>query len=214
MEVKDIFITIVGCGPGSPDYIAPAARRAVEQANVLVGARRLLDLFPGCAAEKIEAGADIEDVLCEIEVRRHRGGVVVLVTGDPGLCSLAKPVIARFGRRACRIIPGISSIQTAFARIGLDWLGARIIDAHGENPPGDFSGLEKEDKIAVLAGRDESFRWISMLADRAGSGRRIFLCEDLTLPGETVCEINASDLDSCSASPRTVVLLVREELLA
>ena len=45
MEVKGPAIVIVGCGPGSPDYLTPLARRAVERAEVLVGASRLLDLF-------------------------------------------------------------------------------------------------------------------------------------------------------------------------
>ncbi len=46
MAIEDQSISIVGCGPGSLDYLTPAALRAIEEAEVLVGAIRLLDLFP------------------------------------------------------------------------------------------------------------------------------------------------------------------------
>ena len=36
MEVSENVITIVGCGPGSADYITPAASNAVANATVLV----------------------------------------------------------------------------------------------------------------------------------------------------------------------------------
>ncbi len=32
-------IVIVGCGPGSPEYLTPAAKKAVYAADVLVGAQ-------------------------------------------------------------------------------------------------------------------------------------------------------------------------------
>ena len=129
MKMPDI--TIVGLGPGSPEYITPLAAKAVKGAEILVGARRLIDLFPNHRAKTIiEMGSQVETVLEEMAGLQDRP-MVVLVSGDPGLSSLARPVIARFGREACRVIPGISSIQVAFARLGLDWGKARIIDAHG-----------------------------------------------------------------------------------
>lgn len=204
---------IVGCGPGSPDYVTPAARKAVDEADVLVGARRLLDLFPEKQAERIAAGADIEKVLDEIDARRRNRKIAVLVTGDPGLCSLAQPVIERFGRRNCKVVPGISSIQAAFARIGMDWLDVHIIDAHGGNPDIDAISHENKRKIAVLAGREESLRWVSGFAGRLGDGWKIFLCEDITLPDERIRKVSRSDLEAVHASSRTVVLLIREDIL-
>src|SRR5512141_2502938 len=77
-------ITIVGAGPGSLDYLTPAGRRAVERAEVLVGANRLLDLFPDLSAERVPVGADVERALEAIAACGRRR-VAVLVTGDPGM---------------------------------------------------------------------------------------------------------------------------------
>ena len=172
MEVKRASIMIVGCGPGSPDYLTPLARQGVEQAEVLIGASRLLDLFPEHPGERVVVGADLEGVLREIDARRHRK-LAVLVTGDSGLCSLAQPVLKRFGRDACELVPGLSSIQVAFARVGLDWLDARIIDAHGAIPDIELGSLADVAKIAILAGRLESLGWVARLARMLGDGYRI-----------------------------------------
>jgi precorrin-6B methylase 1 len=101
VDVKGIRILIVGCGPGSPDYLTPAARRAAEGADVLVGAAHLLELFPGARAERIAVTGEIDSLLDEVAARCILGRVAVLVTGDPGLYSLARPVLSRFGREMC-----------------------------------------------------------------------------------------------------------------
>lgn len=103
--MKQHFLVIAGCGSGSPGSIAPEVRTAVEWAEVLVGERRLLDLFPESAAEKITVENSIEKVIREIEARRIIKRIVVLAAGDPGLSALADPLVRRFGRDTCRFIP-------------------------------------------------------------------------------------------------------------
>lgn len=213
MDIKSPSVIIAGCGPGSPEYLTPAVQKAVDRAEVLVGARRLLDLFPGHRAEKIVVGSDIEKILGEIDARRGSTQIVVLVTGDPGLCSLARPILKRFGRKACGVIPGISSVQVAFARVGIDWLDARIIDAHGENPDLNPESLMNDGKIAVFAGRSEAIRWVAEIVKAIGKGRRIYLCENLTLENEEIRQVQPDDLEKIKASSRSIILIIKEEEL-
>lgn len=77
--------------------------------------------------------------------------------GDPGLASLAKLVLRRFGLHACEVLPGISSVQVAFARLGLDWLDARILSAHARLPLAVLGELSDYAKLAILAGH--RVRW-------------------------------------------------------
>jgi len=212
MEVKGPPIVIVGCGPGSPDYLSPLARQFAEEAEVLIGASRLLGLFPEHPGERVVAGADVEGVLREIGLRRRRK-VAVLVTGDSGLCSLAQPVLKRFGRDACQLIPGVSSVQVAFARVRLDWLDARIIDAHGASPDIELPALAGTGKIAILGGNLGSLGWVARLAETLGDGYRIYVCENLTLPEERIRSVPSGDLDGLEVSSRTVFLLIQETLL-
>jgi cobalt-precorrin-7 (C5)-methyltransferase len=209
--MKKPDITIVGCGPGSPEYLIPLAAKAVENAEILVGTRRLIDLFPDHRAKTIiEMGRHVEPVLEEMAGLQDRS-MVVLVSGDPGLSSLSRPVIARFGREACRVIPGISSTQVAFARLGLDWGEARIIDAHGQNPEIDLSDLLASGvkKIAVLGGRKGSLEWLAKAVKGLGLDWDIYVMEDLTLEGEKIRLIKARDLRKITVSSRTIFLVVK-----
>ena len=66
MEMKSFPLSIVGCGPGSPEYVTAAARQAVARADVLVGSKRLMELFADCTAEKVFVEADITALLEQI----------------------------------------------------------------------------------------------------------------------------------------------------
>ena len=208
MEIKPI--TIAGCGPGSLDYVTPAARSAIESAQVLVGAKRLLDAFPHVAADRIAVGANIAQALDAIAGCLGQRRVVVLVTGDPGLCSLARPVIRRFGRAACRVIPGISSVHAAFASVGIDWLGARILSAHDTAPALDPASLAMEDKLAVLAGNPAHAAWTDALISALLPTHEIYLCENLTLADESVRRVDAKPMNLAS---RSILILIRKEIL-
>lgn len=213
MAIEFQSISIVGCGPGSLDYLTPASLRAIERAEVLVGAKRLLDLFPSSTAERIVVSAEIGEVLDHIAMRADRQRIAVLVTGDPGLFSLAKPVIERFGRTRCRVIPGVSSVQTAFARIGVDWADARIISIHKEYPV-NYAQLTDADKVAVFCGRGGSTKWIAdhLLGDRPRDSR-IFVCQNLTMDNEQVREVDSADLTTLDAAPSTIVLIIKGKVL-
>jgi precorrin-6y C5,15-methyltransferase (decarboxylating) CbiE subunit len=214
MEIEKKKIMIVGCGPGAVELITPAAREAALAAEVLVVSSRLEALFPESCAERIDSGVDIEGTIEKIAARRDAGRrVAVLATGDPGVFSLAQPVVRHFGRENCEVIPGISSIQVAFARLGLPWHDAVIISAHKENPEITAAELRLAGKLVLLGGRTEGLRWIAGILKDIGRGRRIFLCEELTLPGERIAEITPGELMDLHVSTRAIVLAIRRELI-
>jgi cobalt-precorrin-7 (C5)-methyltransferase len=207
-------ITVVGCGPGSPEYVTPAAIAAVEKADLIIGTERLVRLFQSKPRQCVVVNSTVEQALNAIEQRPDCKNVAVLVTGDPGIFSLARLVIERFGREQCRVVPGISSIQEAFARLGLDWADAKILSAHKEDPAPDDS-LLRSDKIAVLLGRARSLRWVAdHIMENAPADRRIFVFENLTLDDESVREARREELRDLPVSSRTVVLIIRGDLLS
>jgi precorrin-6y C5,15-methyltransferase (decarboxylating) CbiE subunit len=205
---------IVGCGPGSVRYVTAAAREAAAGAETLVGGKRLLELFPDGAAERIVVGADIAAVLEQVAAKRAAGRrVVVLVGGDPGLHSLAQNVIRRFGRQSCEVVPAISSLQVAFARLGLDWSDARILSAHGRTPAIAANELVETGKIAILAGTKEALGWSAAMAAALQVTHAAYLAENLTLDNERFQPLTAARLAASDASSLSIVLLIRKALL-
>jgi precorrin-6y C5,15-methyltransferase (decarboxylating) CbiE subunit len=171
-------------------------------------------LFPEHGGEQVAWTADVVSLLDQIERTRGAGRrVAVLVSGDPGLCSLARRVIERFGRHAVEVIPGISSVQVAFARLGLDWTHARIVSAHGRTPEIAPDELPRGGEIAVLAGSREALQWSAAAARSLESSHAAILCENLTLPDECVRPMTPDQLDAATVSPLSLVLLIRRNLI-
>lgn len=127
-------ITVVGIGPGDPAYLLPQARAAIHDTRVLVGGRRALaDLAPaGVRTHAI--GADIAEVLTFIRNALRDDDVVVMVSGDPGYYSMLDALRRTFPPEQMAVIPGISSVQFAFARLALPWHDARLLSFHGREP--------------------------------------------------------------------------------
>lgn len=210
MALRRKTISIVGCGPGGPDFITPAARRCIEQASVLAGTQRLLDMFPESRAKQVVMGSHLESGINQLAPFRGER-IAVLVTGDPGLCSLSRHVIRHFGRSACRVIPGISSIQAAFAAIGEDWQDVRVINAHHGIPAVDPRSLAGTRKLAILGGHRDARPWMAEVATALGAHTVLYVCERLTMPTERIRRVNRSALKNLNAADPHVVLMIKEK---
>lgn len=203
-------IAIIGCGPGARECVTLEALLAIQQAEVLIGTPRLLSLFPELAAQAVPVSGRRAEVFDVIEQHRDRN-LAVLVTGDPGLASLAAPIVERFGLAACRIIPGISSVQVAFARLGLSWEQVRILSAHALCPQYDPVLMQREKAIAVLSGDANSQQWISSLAAGLGPQWRATVAQNLTLPDERVFAASPGELAKLPQPLRAVIVFQRTE---
>jgi precorrin-3B C17-methyltransferase len=119
---------VVGLGPGDPDWLTPEATHVLGEASDLVGYAAYLDRVPLRAGQARHAS----DNRVEIERARHAlalaatGQVVAVVSGgDPGIFAMAAAVFEAIERGeaawrdlAIKIVPGISAVQAAAARIG------------------------------------------------------------------------------------------------
>ncbi len=206
-------IVIAGCGPGHEDYVSVLAHKAATQAEVLVGAQHLLDLFPQSSCQQIVVRGAMSNVLDQMEAL-HNKKFCVLVSGDTGLFSLARLVVNRFGRKNCQLIPGISSIQVAFSRLALNWSDALFISAHGRVPQVNTAELVHYDKIALLAGDATAVCWAADRLTELGTDYIAMSCENLTLSTEKIREFDDDEsLRQASLPARTILLLLKKELL-
>ena len=201
-------LMIVGCGPGAVDYMTEAGRKGIAQADALAGSAHLLKLYTTDGKAQLPIASDIEGALEAIDVYLKEGKrVAVLVSGDPGLCSLATPVIRRFGMEACEVIPGISSVQLLFARLGLDWMEARIISAHKSLPALEASELAGVKTLVILCGHHVSQQWVIEMYLSLGQGRKLIVCQDLSLPSERIDEVDGAMFSKMELSSRTIVVI-------
>jgi len=92
------------------------------------------------------------------------------------------------------VIPGISSVQLAFARLCLPWNDAVIFSAHGRSAEklADLSG--NIGKAAVLTGTDNPPERVFEILEQGGNQRKYYFCFDLSLPTESVLELSSGDV--------------------
>ncbi|KUN04078.1 precorrin-6Y C5,15-methyltransferase [Streptomyces yokosukanensis] len=142
------MITVVGTGTG-----APVAEDVLAGAALVVGGRRHLDAvrLPE-GAEPVVLGplAPALDTIAEYLGKDLP--VVVLASGDPGFFGIVRALAERFGAERLDVRPGVSSVATAFARIGLPWDDAVVVSAHGRDLRSAVNVCRARPKVAVLTG--------------------------------------------------------------
>ena len=124
MDTGKIFV--VGTGPGSLEHITSAARKAVEQADVIVGYGTYLDLIKELlqGKEVVSTGMTQEVDRCRRAVELAKNGKVVAMIcgGDPGVYAMAGlvyEIVKSSGTPAVvEVIPGISALNAAASRLG------------------------------------------------------------------------------------------------
>ena len=203
-------VIIVGCGPGLKAYIHPKALYNIKKADILVGSRRLLKLFPGIGAEKIALEKNYSVLVNRIADWRITKQVVVLVSGDPCFFSYTKMIVKKISRHACTIIPGISSMQLAFAAIGESWDDACFISLHGRDI--EYAQLIKQvrsfAKVGILTDHKNTPSVIARrLLDGGIRKRNLFVCENLSLPGERILEARLAAAVNIKTKGAAVVII-------
>lgn len=128
-------IAVIGTGPGSKDYLTFIGFQKIEEAEVLVGAKRLLTEFKLENKETYPVNKDLKGALKYIKENYKDKKVAVLVTGDTGVYSLASFLKRNLGEEILEFYPGISSLQLMFARLQMNWVDAHLASFHGTSSP-------------------------------------------------------------------------------
>jgi len=189
-------ITVVGIGPGSPDYILPIAKRIIDSAHILVGSQRALDTFaPSHAVTKV-IDKDIAGVVAFIRQQLIDNAVVVMVSGDPGYYSLLVALRRHFTPEQITVIPGISSVQVAFARLALPWQDATLISMHGRKPECDAIAYQPGRKLGILT--DTVYRPSQIAKILLNNGwpaeASVWLCANLSYDDEQVITASLQEI--------------------
>ena len=179
---------MAGIGPGNPDFVLPAARAAIEGAEVLVGGSRALADFARQGQETMTIRGDIAAVLAFIKEKLEKTHVVVMVSGDPGYYSLLDALRREFPPRSLIVIPGISSLQMAFARLALPWHEARLASFHGRVPQEEELAYRKGALLGLLTDRVHNSRTIPPRLMELGwpSEAKLHICSRLSYEDEAI----------------------------
>jgi precorrin-6B C5,15-methyltransferase / cobalt-precorrin-6B C5,C15-methyltransferase len=112
-------IEVIGIGAGGWESLAEPERHLMQEAQLVLGGQRLLDLLPQFPGQtRASWPSNLREALPQL-VRGHDDQrVVVVASGDPLLHGVGSTLIDLFGVESVRIHPALSSVSLAAARMG------------------------------------------------------------------------------------------------
>ena len=198
MNQPGMSITVIGCDGRPP---GSGAAKALAEARTVIGAPRHLRLAAVPPhAEQIEL-RHLDEALDAIAT--HEGPTVVLASGDPGFFGIVRALRAR--GITPHVIPAVSSVADAFARIGLDWDDALVVSAHGRDPRRALAAALAHHKAAILTAPGTA---AGLARELRAAGKRVYAVELVGTPEEKVSVLSG---ETSLADPNILISLDQQD---
>ncbi|MGI6400598.1 MAG: precorrin-6A reductase [Thermoguttaceae bacterium] len=202
-----VDVALAGVGCGAPELMTEEVRARIESSDYLFGSPRIMRLAVGNAARSpVFAPDEIVKALKQIKAKRGGGKrVTVLFSGDPGLysgCGKVYAALRELEGIKVRVMPGVSSITTLAARLGLAWQDAAILSLHGVAesdwaPKLKVAATENAVTLLLTSGAADVRKAASLLATlpRGKEELRVVVGRNLSYQDEQILNLS---LDECS----------------
>lgn len=203
-------IIVAGIGPGGEDFITPAALKKIRAAKFLVGGRRALEQFADEGQITCAITRDLDAPINFIREKILIGEVVVMVSGDPGYYSMLDLLRKNFPPDSIEVIPSISAMQLAFAKISLPWHDATLLSFHGRKPAREALNFAQGKILGLLTDSEFNSATISKLLLDCGWNKNssVTICARLSYPDEKIFTTTLADAAN-SESVKNCVLIVQ-----
>lgn len=220
---------VIGVLDDGASSLSATALSRLRCADVVIGAARTLallddDIAP--AARRLDLSGQLAAVPEWIRAARaDHQAVVVLATGDPLCHGIAGFLASRLCVEAIEVLPNVSTLQLACARVGLVWQDARIVSIHardaGEWTPGAppehglyalAQALRRHDRLLVLTSPDNGPDRVArlLLAEGMADDFAMAVAERLQTADERVlAELTPAEVAAARFADPNVLLLWR-----
>ncbi|PIF28155.1 precorrin-6Y C5,15-methyltransferase (decarboxylating) [Acidovorax sp. 56] len=223
---------VIGVLDDGAASLSPTALALLRRADWVIGGARTLALLDDDIAphaQRRDLAGQLSAVPGWIAAARDAGQTsVVLATGDPLCHGIASYLASRLCIEAVEVLPNLSTVQLACARLGLAWQDARIVSVHSKDAgewrvgaePGHglyalAQSLRQHDRLLVLTSPDNTPDRIARLivAEGLGDDFQMAVAERLCTPDErVVAELSPHDAAQQAFADPNVVVLVRSQV--
>lgn len=164
-------IYLVAMGPGNDKLLTREAEEALEQSDVLIGAKRMVEIWPRYREKPCYISYKREEITKYLQQHPEYKKVALCYSGDIGFYSGAKGMqdFLRENKNIVHPISGISSVTYFLNKLGVPWDETQLVSCHGQEP--DLAVFLKEKKkVCALSGDKNTVSDISKQLLACGMG--------------------------------------------
>jgi precorrin-6Y C5,15-methyltransferase (decarboxylating) len=203
-------VYVVGVGENGLDGLTAAARELVEGAELLIGENHTLDLVPETGAERLLVGTSLDEAVERIEAAPERK-IVVLASGDPLFYGVARYLCDRLGKQRFEVLPHVSSMQLAFARVKESWEEAFLTNLATHSLQSVLGQIRTAEKVGLFTSEACPPATVARtLLEARIDYFTAYVCENLSSPDERVTQGELSELAEQKFAPLNVMILLRK----
>ena len=202
-------VTLLGIGMGNEDTLTYEGKKALMQAELVIGARRMADAVKQPHHEVVYEYQS-EKIVQYIKEHPEYEHVVIALSGDVGFYSGAKKLLDLLGPET-RVICGISSVAYFMAKAKLSWDDAKIVSAHGR-ACNLVSLIRHNQKVFAILGTKDGIRELAKKLVYYHMGDvLLYVGENLSYVNEKVFVKEARELTDYVGDPLSVVCAYNEK---
>ncbi len=204
------MIYIIGISDDGLEGLSSAAVGLLKEASLIVGPAALIEKTRSFSGKKEAVGGDLDKLALLLD-KQTGGDVVVLAGGDPLFYGTARYLCDRLGKDRFEVVPHVSTMQLAFARVKESWDEAYLSNLATQSIERVLERIRTAEKVglftseqltpAVLAGH---------LVERGFDYFTVYVCENLGSPDERVTRGSPAEIARQKFGPLNVMVLVRK----
>lgn len=185
----------------------------IDAADLLVGDSYVLRLIPPSRAERLTIGSDLDQLARQLAAVSDRR-VVLLAAGDPLFYGVAHYLFGRLGKDRFEVVPHVSTMQLAFARVKESWQDALLTDFNFFEVGEVLDTIRRADKVGLFTSEAvPPFKVAQVLLDAGIDYFTTYVCENLGAPNERVTHVELAELAELvdwDFTPLNVMILLRK----
>src|SRR6185437_11630506 len=204
-------IHIIGVGNDGLAGLTSRARDLLLSADIVFGSEQTLKLLPELKAERRPIGADLQEALNTLTALLGRKRLAIVASGDPLFYGVARYLCDRLGKEHFEVLPHVSSMQLAFARVKETWEEAYLTNLHTHPLETVLDRIRTAETVGLFPSENEGPPEIAHTLLAHGLDYfRAYVCENLGGPDERVTQGELRDIQDMEFAPLNVVILKRK----
>ncbi|WP_040352868.1 bifunctional cobalt-precorrin-7 (C(5))-methyltransferase/cobalt-precorrin-6B (C(15))-methyltransferase [Blastopirellula marina] len=203
-------IHIIGIGDDGFDGLTAQATQRIGAADLIIGNPQALTYVDSVQAEKLPVGADLNAIVERVKASSGKN-IVVLTSGDPLFYGVARYLCDVIGKEHFEVLPHVSSMQLAFARVKESWDEAYLANLATQSLERVVQNARLAEKVGLFTTDEHTPAAVAkaLLALKLDYFSA-YVCENLGSPNERVTQGELAEIAEQQFGLLNVMILVRK----